>query len=289
MKELDLINVIKEQLGNEYIGDDCAYLPELGIVVSQDSLVEGVHFKREWATPWQIGYKSVAVNISDILASGAKPAYITIALSLPADITGTFVETFYKGAAEALYGAKIIGGDITGADKVYISITAVGTTKGRKISSRRNAKAGYKVITRGVYGLSSAGLEELRNGCSNNTKQKRAHLLPQLDEKFSRSISERITEDYAMMDTSDGLADALYKIAEASGLSIDSKFVEGMFGAEDYNLVAAVPESFLNQIDDHIVIGDVIERQDYVLKIQDKKYCCYDELGLFNHFGGDNE
>ena len=92
MKEQDFINIIKNQIGDEFLGDDCAYLKELGIVVSQDSLVEDVHFKREWCTPFQLGYKSVTVNISDILASGAKPAYVTIALSLPDDIDENFIK-----------------------------------------------------------------------------------------------------------------------------------------------------------------------------------------------------
>ena len=67
MKEHDFIKIIKEQLQGEYIGNDCAYLKDLGIVVSQDNFIEDVHFKTEWATPFQIGYKAAAVNISDIL------------------------------------------------------------------------------------------------------------------------------------------------------------------------------------------------------------------------------
>ena len=288
MKELDLINVIKNQIGDEYIGDDCAYLKELGIVISQDSLVEDVHFKRKWCTPYQLGYKSVAVNISDVLASGAKPAYITIALSLPSDITEDFVKEFYSGAEKALHGAKIIGGDITGADKIYISIMAIGVTKGRKISSRSAAKAGYKVISRGAFGLSSKGLEELKLGLK-DSKFIRAHLEPQLDEQFSREISEHIQKDYAMMDTSDGLADALFKIAESSGVSIIAKEVDGIFGAEDYKLVAAVPADFLQELAGCEIIGEVIPKQDYILRIGEKEYKNYDELNLYNHFGGNDE
>ena len=83
MKEQDFINIIKKQIGTEYIGDDCAFLKDLGIVVTQDSLVEDVHFKMNWCTPYQLGFKAVTVNISDVLASGAEPKYVTIALSLP--------------------------------------------------------------------------------------------------------------------------------------------------------------------------------------------------------------
>ena len=68
MKEQRLIKIIKEQTKSSYLGDDCAYLKDLGIVITQDNFVEDIHFKREWATPYQIGYKATAVNISDILA-----------------------------------------------------------------------------------------------------------------------------------------------------------------------------------------------------------------------------
>ena len=283
MKEQTLINIIKNQTGDEYIGDDCAYLKDLGIVVTQDSLVEDVHFKLTWCTPYQLGYKAVTVNISDVLASGAEPKYITIALSLPVSIDENFVEEFYKGAKSALRGAKIIGGDITGSDKVFISITAIGTTKRRKISSRKNAKIGDVVITKGEFGKSALGLKELKNG-GKNLELIRAHLEPQLEELFAKEIATQIDCEYAMMDTSDGLADALFQIAQSSKVSIDSKIVEGIFGAEDYKLVATVPRKFLKRLTEYEIIGEVIERQDYILKIGEKKYYNYDELGLYNHF-----
>ena len=283
MKEQDFINIIKNQIGNEYIGDDCAYLKDLGIVVTQDSLIEDVHFKLAWCTPYQLGYKAVTVNISDVLASGAEPKYITIALSLPSSIDENFIEEFYKGAKSALTGAKIIGGDITGSDKVFISITAIGTTKGRKISSRKNAKIGDVVITKGEFGKSALGLKELKNG-GKNLELIRAHLEPQLEELFAKEIATQIDCEYAMMDTSDGLADALFQIAQSSKVSIDSKIVEGIFGAEDYKLVATVPRKFLKRLTEYEIIGEVIERQDYILKIGEKKYYNYDELGLYNHF-----
>ncbi len=284
MKEQDFINIIKKQIGTEYIGDDCAFLKDLGIVVTQDSLVEDVHFKMNWCTPYQLGFKAVTVNISDVLASGAEPKYVTIALSLPSKTEKKFVEEFYKGAKSALRGAKIIGGDITGADKVYISIVAIGTTNGRKISSRSNAHVGDVVITKGEFGKSSLGLKELMTGGS-DSELIRSHLEPQLEENFANEIATQINSEYAMMDTSDGLADALFQIANSSNVSIDSKFVEGIFGAEDYKLVATVPREFLKKLTEYEIIGKVVEKQDYILKVGNKKYYSYDELGLYNHFG----
>jgi len=180
MNEYEIINTIKSRTGSEFIGDDCAYLKEFGIVISQDSLIENIHFKTEWMTPYQLGYKAVSVNISDILASGGKPEYITIALSLPKAISNNFVEEFYLGAESALNGAKIAGGDITGSkNDIMVSITAIGSTTGRNISSRSHAKAGYSVITKGDFGSAAAGLYELLN-YGTNEELINAHLMPHL-------------------------------------------------------------------------------------------------------------
>ena len=302
MNEKELIKIIKSTLNSDYIGDDCAYLKDLGIVVSQDSLVEDIHFKRDLITPYQLGYKSVMVNISDICASGAEPLYLTVSLSLPKDIDESFVEEFYKGTKAALKGAKIVGGDLTGSDKIYISVTAIGSDKGRKISSRANAKVGYKVIVSGEHGNSALGLKLLLDGTcthqphpdgSEGEKFISAHLTPTAQRYFSHQIASQIKVDYAMMDTSDGLADALIQIAKASDvtLSIDSEKIPhdarvGMdlvlYGGEDYQLVAAVPQNFLQNITDYIIIGEV-KSSGTGLEIDGKSYTDIDSK-LFNHF-----
>ena len=299
MKEKEFINTIKNILNSCYIGDDCAYLRDLGIVISQDSLVEDVHFKKDFCTPFQLGYKSVMVNISDICASGAKPMYLTISLSLPNDIDSDFVEDFYKGAKSACNphpnplpkgeedNIKIVGGDITSSDKIYISVCAIGDAKAGNISSRKNAKEGYKVVVSGLHGSSAAGLRLLLEGKAEPEKFIKAHLEPQAQIEFSQQISSQGTrffaskspvtqrmeskesEDfgaqndvvpYAMMDTSDGLMDALSTIANESGVLLEVDFDKipydkdleqfenwqdmVLFGGEDYGLVAVVPQDF---------------------------------------------
>lgn len=294
MKEKEFINIIKNVLQSDYIGDDCAYLKDFGIVVSQDSLVEDVHFKRGLISPFQLGYKSVMVNISDICASGAKPSYITISLSLPHDIDSDFVKEFYEGAKKACLtslpldkGVSIVGGDITSADKIYVSVCAIGDAKGRNISSRKNAKEGYKVVVSGLHGSSGAGLKLLLQGKKEPQKFIKAHLEPQAQVEFSQKISTqgirffgdeilsfRANEvsveskipsplndaTYAMMDTSDGLMDALSTIANESGVLLEIDFDKIprdkdleqfeswqnmiLFGGEDYGLVAVVPQEF---------------------------------------------
>ena len=146
MKEQEFLNIIKNTLKSDYIGDDCAYLKDLGIVITQDNLVEDVHFSLNYTNAYKLGYKSAMVNISDIAASGAEPKYLTIGLSLPKTIDNQFIENFYQGIKDASQNVEIVGGDITGSDKIMISVAAIGTTKNRKISSRSNAQVGYKII-----------------------------------------------------------------------------------------------------------------------------------------------
>lgn len=295
MKEQEFIKTIIHQIGSDYIGDDCAYLKELGIVITQDSLVEGIHFKREWCTPYQLGYKAMAVNISDILASGAKPAYVTIALSLPNDIDKNFIEYFYAGAKNALHGATIVGGDITGSSKdVMISITAIGTTQNRTISSRCHALSGYAIITKGNHGTSAAGLNQLlTNG--DNKELINAHLEPKLESYFSEAISTNVKEKYAMMDTSDGLADALFKIALSSNVSISVNYdkiphlsnitkEQVLFGGEDYKLIAAIPPKYISSVPGAVTIGYVNTFNGIYLDISGDIYTNYNQLQVYNHF-----
>ena len=307
MNEINLINKIKNTLKSQYIGDDCAYLKDLGIVISQDSLVEDIHFSKHMMSPYQIGYKSVMVNLSDIAASGAKPAYLTVALSLPKQIEDEAVVEFYEGAKFALKGldVEIVGGDITGSDKLYISISVIGKTLDRKISSRSHAKIGHKIITSGVHGSSATGLRILQNNLEPDKDLIKAHLMPVAQIDFAKQISEQIQEDYAMMDTSDGLFDALFKIGSASECTMsvdferilyDPKIKEYfsdykdliLFGGEDYQIVATVPVELLPSLKDYIIIGEVLPKEDCVIKLNTENNVeKFNDLSnkCFNHFG----
>lgn len=261
MKEKDFISVIKDILNSKYIGDDCAYLKDLEIVVTQDSLVEDIHFKLDYITPRQLGYKSVMVNLSDIASSGAEAKYLTISLSLPNNIEKTFIEEFYLGAREACgNNVEIVGGDITGAEKIFVSICAIGSSKGRTVSSRKNAHIGDKIVICGNHGSSAAGLKLLFDGKTSPEKFIKAHLKPKAQTDFGREIGEKINRDYAMMDTSDGLMETLSTIANESDVLLEVNFEKiptdndlkqfdnwqelVLFGGEDYGIVAVVPEDF---------------------------------------------
>ena len=306
MNENIIINNIKNILQSDYIGDDCAYLKDLNIVVSQDSLVENIHFNKDIISPYQLGYKSVMVNLSDIAASGATPCYLTVSLSIPKYFDENCVSEFYEGAKFALKNtnAQIIGGDITGSDKLFVSICAIGKTFDRKISSRKNAKVGHKIITSGVHGPSAAGLKILLENLQTDRDLIKSHLMPVAQLDFSEMISTQIKEDYAMMDTSDGLFDALYKIGQASDCTMSVDFDKILFnpkikeyfdnykdliffGGEDYQLVATVPVELLPMLENYVVIGEVIEKEDCVIKLNTingvEKYSNISDR-CFNHF-----
>ena len=265
MREKEFLSTIENIIGNKYIGDDCANLTDLGIVITQDSLVEGVHFLQKFISPFQLGYKSVAVNLSDIASSGAEAKYLTIALSLPSNMDNDFVEEFYKGVNHACgKNITVVGGDITACDKVVVSVCAIGKTVGRNISSRANAKVGYKIVVCGEHGSSDAGLKILNKSlkCSNDIEKTfvKSHLEPNAQIDFGRTIGEKVKEHYAMMDTSDGLMDAFYTISQKSNVLLEVDFSKipynkdiecfpnwqdmVLFGGEDYGLVAVIPKDY---------------------------------------------
>lgn len=303
MNEIQLINIIKTIVGDKYIGDDCAYLEDLGIVVSQDSLVEGVHFKLEWLTPIELGAKSALVNISDVLASGAKPCYITVSLSMPSKLDENFVKDFYSGFNSVCkrYGVQVVGGDLTGADKVFVSVCILGNAEGRNISSRKNAKENYDVYIAGVHGESSLGLRSLLENEEMLKPFVRAHKSPRLCGDLAFEVSNVVREPYAMMDTSDGLADALFKIAKASEVSIHIDFSKipcsealravpdyrksVLFGGEDYGLIAVVPSQYALRYGTKI--GEVHHAGNYPLVVENNgkilRYSSIDEF-TYKHF-----
>ena len=300
MKEKEFITIIKNTLNSPYIGDDCAYLKDLGIVVTQDSLVEDIHFSTKFISAFGLGFKAVMVNVSDVAASGAEPKYLTVSLSLPSNVKEDFVEEFYNGCKKACGNdVQIVGGDITGSEKIYISISAIGKTLGRNISSRKNAKIGQKVIVSGIHGSSSAGLKLLLEGKNSPEKFIKSHINPVAQVEFGKNISTTVKEPYAMMDTSDGLMDGLSTIANESGVLLDIDFdkiphekdIEQfenwqdlvLFGGEDYQILATVPQNFQGGFE----IGVVKEGLGVNLKLRDKitHYSKQDvEEKVFNHF-----
>ena len=265
IKEFEFLKIINSALSkNSHIGDDCAYLKDYGLVISSDALVEDVHFSFKYMNPYEVARKALLVNISDILASGAKPKYALITLS--GKLTGNFIKEFYKGINDTAceFGIEIIGGDLTGGDKITISITILGDTKNRNISSRSFAKNGYILAVAGEFGSSAKGLEELKKGLKDSYFIS-CHKSPKLNQDISNSIALKTKHPYAMMDASDGLVDCIYQISEKSKvkIKINSNLIPTktdnkdymLYGGEDYALVVALHKDDFKKIKGLTEIG----------------------------------
>lgn len=286
-KEEEFLKIINSTLeDNSYLGDDCAYLAEENLCVSTDALVEDVHFSTKYMNPSQIARKALLVNISDAIASGAKLKYITI--SLCGKLTNKFVEEFYKEVDKMAktFDFKVIGGDLTKAEKIFISITVFASTKNRNISSRANAKVGYVVATVGEFGSSIKGLEELQQGKKESyfiEKHFNPILYPVVADKISKTKGK-----YALMDSSDGLVDCLFQISKRSKVKIEIEYDKiihktqnkdyVLFGGEDYCLVGCFDFNEIKDIKELNVIGKVSGGFGVYMDGKELEY------GGFNHF-----
>jgi thiamine-monophosphate kinase len=212
-----------------------------GVVVTQDALVEDVHFRLAWTSWRDLGYKAAAVNLSDLAASGADPEALIVSLGLPRETELADVVELYEGLGEP--GVPIVGGDTTAAERVYLSVTAVGRSE--RVPGRAGARPGDLIVVTGPLGGSGAGFAALHDG--RESPHVRAHLRPPLRLEEGRRLAAVAT---AMLDVSDGLAVDAGHIAERSGcrLAIELERVPlaagiGELGfGEDYELLATTPD-----------------------------------------------
>jgi thiamine-monophosphate kinase len=200
------------------IGDDCAVLPYNNthqLIVTTDSLVENVHFLKNKVSAFDIGYKSIAVNLSDIAAMGGNPLAIFLSLSYPANLKKQWLEEFMQGVFSL--NIPLMGGDTTSSESdIFISVTALGTIKKGKAKLRSMGKNGDILCTTGYLGASGLGLEKLLENKKsifiNDHLRPRAHL-------EEGHFLARFKDVHAMMDISDGLASDLKHICRQSNLS----------------------------------------------------------------------
>ena len=206
------------------IGDDAAvWKPQNPFqIITTDALVEGVHFSLKTSTWQELGWKSVAVNLSDIAAMGGIPMFALVSLGLPKDILVENIQSFYEGmlGATKKFEVVIIGGDIVGSPLVVVSVTLIGCASNDegKVLTRTAAKSGDKVAVTGYLGASAAGLAMLNRGLKFPVKAaaelRRAHLQPN-----PRLIEGQKLVDSSVkagMDISDGLVGDLTHICEMS-------------------------------------------------------------------------
>ena len=284
-KEFEFLKIINRIVPNSFTGDDCAILKDYNLAISQDSLIEDVHFSLKFMTPYEIAKKALLVNISDLLAAGAALKYFSIALS--GNLDENFIKEFYKGLAEISnqYKINLIGGDLTKSDKLAISITVLGDIKNRNISSRKNAKPDYIVATAGEFGTSAQGLEDLQKGLEDNYFIK-IHKTPKLHQDISNTIALNTKKPYAMMDSSDGLFDCLYQISSKSKVKVNVEYSKiphktdnsdyVLYGGEDYCLVVCLAKEDFKKIKGLTKIGTVTSGEGVYIdnkKLDYKSFC----------------
>jgi len=208
------------------VGDDAAVVePERNRldVLSVDALVEGVHFDRAFTPPAAIGHRALAVNLSDLAAMGATPRLCLLSLVLPASWPVADFEGTIEGllALAARHRMHVAGGNIARSPgPLVIDVTVSGTVKRRQISTRSGARPGDELYVTGSLGAATAGLEMLRDdagSAGDHDVCARRYLYPEPRVRFGQ-LAARNRVASACVDLSDGLADGVHRLAEASGV-----------------------------------------------------------------------
>jgi thiamine-monophosphate kinase len=201
-------------------GDDAAVLRVPGAVVaSTDVLVDGVHLRRDWFSPVDVGHKAAAVNMADIAAMGARSLALLVGLVLPPDTEVGWVEGFTTGLAEATaaQGVAVVGGDVVAGTVLTVAVTALGTPVGPLVL-RSGAQAGDVVAVRGRLGWAAAGLAVLQRGFRSPRALVDAQRRP--EPPYEAGPQAAAAGASAMIDISDGLLSDLGHLAQASGVRI---------------------------------------------------------------------
>ena len=253
--EIAAIEAIRRALppppaGETWIGDDAAVVTGPSgevLLFAADVVVEGVHFDLELVDAADVGWKALAVNVSDIAAMGGRPlhAVVTVVGASASQIDGLFRGL---GEAAAAYECAIVGGDLSCGPCLVVSVAITGTVGDRRAVLRCNARPGDVLFVTGPLGRSAAGLRVLRSAQG-------AAAAPGLAAAYRRPVA-RVAEGQAacaggataMMDISDGLGIDLDRLATASGVGVALEVVpvaegatrdEAIAGGEDYELVFA--------------------------------------------------
>ena len=290
--EFGLIELIKEHFptpeGMVGIGDDCATVPTSGddLLTTTDMLIEGVHFVRSKSSPEDVGWKSAAVNLSDIAAMGGTPVATFLSIALPRDAQGEWVERFVEGyaAISHLFGVPLLGGDTTSSLRdIAINVTVEGRCERGRAISRRGAQVGHTIFVTGALGDSGGGLKALLDGDERTPEveyltAKHMRPMPRLAEGRELLATGVVG---AMMDISDGIASDLGHILRASGVGAVvelsslpiseqlatfcgarglNKFEFATSAGEDYELLLTAPAELATQVSFPLYpIGTIVE------------------------------
>ncbi|MEW5983394.1 MAG: thiamine-phosphate kinase [Acidobacteriota bacterium] len=209
------------------IGDDAAVIEPARNrldVVSTDALVEGVHFERDLMAPADVGYRALAVNLSDLAAMGATPRAALLSLALPANLPLVEFEQLVDGllAGARTFGVALAGGNITRSPgPLVIDLTVLGSVRRRRVLTRSGARPGDQIWVSGLIGAAAAGLQALKGGSRPSGLDAciRAFLRPEPRLRLGQLLGRNRAAS-ACVDLSDGLADGLRQLAAASGVGV---------------------------------------------------------------------
>jgi thiamine-monophosphate kinase len=241
-------------------GDDAAVLRiRTGhVVVSTDLLVEGRHFRREWATAADVGHRAAAANLSDINAMGGRAHSLTLGVAAPRDLPAQWVLDFATGFAEecARVGASVVGGDLTSADSLVLAVTVLGACTQSPVL-RSGAEPGDVLALCGRQGWAAGGLAVLARGFRSPRVLVEAYRRP--DPPYDAGPAAAEAGATSMIDVSDGLLADAGHLAEESGVAIDVRS-EAFEVPEQLQAVAAATgvdplQLVLSGGDDHALLA----------------------------------
>lgn len=233
---MDKEQLIIDMFKNPLNGDDGAVLEDL--VVSKDLFVQGSHFKLDWLSAYEIGFKAMRVNLSDAIAMNATPKYALVGLGVPKNLSISYIKELCSGLKKSAldYGVQIIGGDTIKSDKIIISITILSYLQNGRALGRIGLKLGDYVCFTGSLGESLRDLKILMNGgkIGVNSKFKK----PVLRQKFMQRCAKFMR---CAMDISDGLASDLPKLCFGFNLKFVSRLSKvELRSGEEYELLFGV-------------------------------------------------
>jgi len=274
--EFGLIELLTRDLPRESgvikgVGDDTAVLAVSGdnwLLYTTDMMVEGMHFSRDYSELEEIGWKLIAINVSDIAAMGGRPTHAVISVAIPQYIRATDMMALYRGIKEAAqaYRVSVVGGDtVRTIDRMVLNATMLGEVQAGGAVYRHGAKPGDEIFVSGALGASAAGLQLFRNPeilCSEPTADycRLAYTKPRPN--VEAGVLLAVLGVSAMNDISDGLASEIHEICSASGVGcllreadipIDPRVIEvglasgvpasqwALYGGEDFHLVFTAP------------------------------------------------
>ncbi len=226
--EFALIEAITRRLpqGPEVViapGDDAAVVlvDRTPTVVTTDVLVAGVHFRTDWSGPDDIGHRAAAASLADLVAMGADPVALVVAVVAPRDTDSAWVLRLADGLRDeaAVVGASIVGGDLSSGDQLTVAVTAVGELGGRPPVLRSGARVGDQVAVAGRLGWAEAGLAVLTKGFRSPRALVDAYRRPEVP--YEAGLSASTSGAHAMCDVSDGLLADLAHVASSSAVTID--------------------------------------------------------------------